>query len=159
MHRSELHLHFEAYPSEVTCTSSIFESWDTQRNETAVLSPGMFRKSPQFRPKKGLRDPYYSPIFHSPRIPKDMGMVWEAYRKGVPLLGVPGITLDVEVRFEKKVSFGGFGRGGHKIYPPKTNMTREKSPLSTGDTSSFMVVFPASHVSFRGGGRFFNWVP
>ena len=37
--------------------------------------------------------PYYShttPI----RIPKDMGMVWEAYHKGVPLLGVPGITLD-----------------------------------------------------------------
>ena len=38
--------------------------------------------------------PYYShttPI----RIPKDMGMVWEAYHKGVPLLGVPGITLDM----------------------------------------------------------------
>ena len=28
------------------------------------------------------------------RIPKDMGIVWEAYHKGVPLLGVPGITLD-----------------------------------------------------------------
>ena len=28
------------------------------------------------------------------RIPKDMGMVWEAYHKGVPLWGVPGITLD-----------------------------------------------------------------
>ena len=27
-------------------------------------------------------------------IPKDMGMVWEAYHKGVPLLGVPGISLD-----------------------------------------------------------------
>ena len=23
-----------------------------------------------------------------------MGMVWEAYHKGVPLLGVPGMTLD-----------------------------------------------------------------
>ena len=37
--------------------------------------------------------PYYShttPI----RIPKDMGIVWEAYHKGVPLVGVPGITLD-----------------------------------------------------------------
>ena len=36
--------------------------------------------------------PYYSrttPI----RIPKDMGIVWEAYHKGVPLLGVPGMTL------------------------------------------------------------------
>ena len=41
--------------------------------------------------------PYYSHIFPNPtpiRIPKDMGMVWEAYHKGVPLLGVPGITLD-----------------------------------------------------------------
>ena len=37
--------------------------------------------------------PYY---FHTTptRIPKDMGMVWETYHKGVPLLGVPGITLD-----------------------------------------------------------------
>ena len=24
-----------------------------------------------------------------------MGIVWEAYHKGVPLLGVPGITLDM----------------------------------------------------------------
>ena len=38
--------------------------------------------------------PYYShttPI----RIPKDMGIVWEAYHKGVPLLGVPGIALEM----------------------------------------------------------------
>ena len=28
------------------------------------------------------------------RNPKDMGIVWEAYHKGVPLLGVPGITLE-----------------------------------------------------------------
>ena len=28
------------------------------------------------------------------RIPEDMGMVWEAYHKGIPLLGVPGITLE-----------------------------------------------------------------
>jgi len=28
------------------------------------------------------------------RIPKDMGIIWETYRKRVPLLGVPGITLD-----------------------------------------------------------------
>ena len=37
--------------------------------------------------------PYYShttPI----RIPKDMGIVWETYHKGVPLLGVPENTLD-----------------------------------------------------------------
>jgi len=24
-----------------------------------------------------------------------LGMVWEAYHKGVPLLGVPGISLDI----------------------------------------------------------------
>ena len=37
--------------------------------------------------------PYYS---HSTpiRIPKDMGMVWEAYHKGVPSLGVPEISLE-----------------------------------------------------------------
>ncbi len=38
--------------------------------------------------------PYYShttPI----RIPKDMGMVWEAYRKGVPLLGVPENPIEI----------------------------------------------------------------
>ncbi len=27
-----------------------------------------------------------------------MGIVWEAYHKGVPLLGVPGITLDMDSR-------------------------------------------------------------
>ena len=42
---------------------------------------------------KGTPFPYYShttPI----RIPEDMGIVWEAYHKGVQLLGV-GITLDI----------------------------------------------------------------
>ena len=28
------------------------------------------------------------------RIPKGMGIVWEAYHKGVALLGVPAITLE-----------------------------------------------------------------
>ena len=40
--------------------------------------------------------PYYShttPI----RIPEDMGRGWETYHKGVPLLGVPGITLDEKI--------------------------------------------------------------
>ena len=32
------------------------------------------------------------------RIPKDMGMVWEAYHTGVPLLGVPGISLENAVK-------------------------------------------------------------
>ena len=46
--------------------------------------------------------PYYShttPI----RIPKDMGIVWEAYHKGVPLLGVP------ENPIEKRDPFWTFG--------------------------------------------------
>ena len=29
------------------------------------------------------------------RIPKDMGMVWEAYHKGVPLLGVPENPIEI----------------------------------------------------------------
>ena len=43
--------------------------------------------------ERGPLFPYYShttPI----RIPEDMGIVWEAYHKGVQLLGVLGITLD-----------------------------------------------------------------
>ena len=45
-------------------------------------------------PLKMVSFPYYShttPI----RIRKDMGIVWETYHKGVPLLGVPGITLEI----------------------------------------------------------------
>ncbi len=45
--------------------------------------------------------PYYShknPI----RIPWSMGMVWEAYGKWVPLLGVPGISF--EMRWSEKNS-------------------------------------------------------
>ena len=40
--------------------------------------------------------PYYShtiPI----RIPKDMGIVWEAYHKQVPLLGVPENPIDTYI--------------------------------------------------------------
>ena len=33
-----------------------------------------------------------------------MGIVWEAYHKGLPLLGVPGITLDI---FSGTMLFGG----------------------------------------------------
>ena len=40
--------------------------------------------------------PIMGPLTHNVpiKIPKDMGMVWEAYHKEVPLLGVPGITLE-----------------------------------------------------------------
>ena len=58
-----------------------------------TVSMGFSGTPKDMGPPYGKRDPYYAhttPI----RIPKDMGMVWEAYHKGVPLLGVPGITLD-----------------------------------------------------------------
>ena len=37
--------------------------------------------------------PYHSHIFRD-SYGNGMGIVWEAYHKGVPLLGVPGITLE-----------------------------------------------------------------
>ena len=39
----------------------------------------------------------YGKIFHTIpiRIPKDMGIVWEAYHKGVWLLEAPGITIEL----------------------------------------------------------------
>ena len=37
--------------------------------------------------------PYHSHIFRD-SYGSGMGIVWEASHKGVPLLGVPGITLD-----------------------------------------------------------------
>ena len=39
-------------------------------------------------PPYGKRDPYYSHIFRD-SYGSGMGIVWEAYHKGVPLLGVP----------------------------------------------------------------------
>ena len=56
------------------------------------LSMGFSGTPKDMGPPYGKRDPYYSHTTPT-RIPKDMGMVWEAYHKGVPLLGVPGITL------------------------------------------------------------------
>ena len=38
--------------------------------------------------------PYHSHIFRD-SYGSGMGIVWEASHKGVPLLGVPGITLDI----------------------------------------------------------------
>ena len=40
--------------------------------------------------------PYHSHIFRD-SYGSGMGIVWEASHKGVPLLGVPGITLDFAV--------------------------------------------------------------
>ena len=44
-------------------------------------------------PPYGKRDPYYSHISRD-SYGSAVGIVWEAYHKGVPLLGVPGITLE-----------------------------------------------------------------
>ena len=53
-----------------------------------------------------------------------------------------------------------FTRDSWIIGPPKTNMTLENPPFSIGNTSSFMVDFPASHVRFfflgGGGGNPYN---
>ena len=76
--------------------------------------------------------PYHShttPI----RIPKDMGMVWEAYHKGVPVLGVPGITLDII-----KVD----------AHTPKTNECLPKgTAISRGNTSSNPIDFQGTFVT------------
>ena len=40
--------------------------------------------------------PYHSHIFRD-SYGSGMGIVWEASHKGVPLLGVPGITLELVV--------------------------------------------------------------
>ena len=56
---------------------------------------GIFRDPQQWDPLM-VSFPYSShttPI----RIPKDMGIVLETYHKGVPSLGVPGITLDCTI--------------------------------------------------------------
>ena len=45
--------------------------------------------------------PYHSHIFRD-SYGSGMGIVWEAYHKGVPLLGVPGISIEVGL-FEKKL--------------------------------------------------------
>ena len=42
--------------------------------------------------------PYHSHIFRD-SYGSGMGIVWEAYHKGVPLLGVPRISLDGSWQF------------------------------------------------------------
>ena len=60
--------------------------------------------------------PYHSHV----RIPKDMGMVWVPLtKKGVPLLGVPGITLELTPPTCKRLS-------RHRYLPPRP------SPASRG---------------------------
>ncbi len=89
--------------------SSILSSFlSSKRSSSRLMRPRCFRKvrkdedsnvpgpiSVGFSgiPNNGTPYPYYSHTTPT-RIPKDMGIVWEAYHKGVPLLGVLGITLD-----------------------------------------------------------------
>ena len=94
------------------CTTS---NWDDPPVVPVLGAPHPYIHYPYFiqmvhsmgfsgAPKNGIPYPYYShttPI----RIPKDMGMVWEAYHKGVPLLGVPGITLDSLVVYLQTLLF------------------------------------------------------
>ena len=54
-------------------------------------------------PKNGT--PYPFPYHSHFRIPKDMGIVWEAYHKGVPLLGVPQNLIDSAVVFSRVLQF------------------------------------------------------
>ena len=71
---------------------------------------GWFQGLPIVGPPYGklpILFPYPTPI----RIPKDMGIVWEAYHKGVPLLGVPENSTDL-------------------IAPPKKNVSSKQSMLS-----------------------------
>ena len=65
-------------------------NWTFQKQAHEIK--GDSRDPQQWDPLMGSF-PYYS---HSTpiRIPKDMGMVWEAYHKGVPLLGVPENSLN-----------------------------------------------------------------
>ena len=60
-------------------------------------SPRIFKgdsRDPQYWDPFMVSFPYYSHITPI-RIPKDMGIVWETYHKGVPSLGVPENILEI----------------------------------------------------------------
>ena len=61
--------------------------------------------------------PYYSHIFRD-SYGSGMGIVWEAYHKGVPLLGVPENPIDNKLGFVFKVIFYGLY---HDKSPSKTH--------------------------------------
>ena len=75
--------------------------------------------------------PYYShttPI----RIPKDMGIVWEAYHKGVPLLGVPENPIecggpDCRVLTCNLARFGKLGEVGNSAMFSEHEKRRERT--------------------------------
>ncbi len=58
--------------------------------------------------------PYHSHIFRD-SYGSGMGIVWEAYHKGVPLLRVPGITVDCDnQQFKDKEKVLGFPAGSNR---------------------------------------------
>ncbi len=94
------------HPLEMECAATTaffclrwfayFLPWvPVNHHSTSIWSMGFSGTPKDMGSPYGKRDPYYS---HTTSIiPKDMGIVWEAYHKGVPLLGVPGITLDLGI--------------------------------------------------------------
>ena len=101
-------------------------------------------------PPYGKRDPYHSHIFRDSK----MGVVWEAYHKGVPLLGVPENPIDPSVACKYRCCIEDLGFWNphpllevayaldDKIYtPPKIN---------TFLKYIFKRLFLNCHVSFRG---------
>ena len=58
-----------------------------------------------------------------------MGIVWEASQKGVPLLGVPGITLDW-MMFPREICFPSSGTGEFSVTPGDQVEARRNAPSS-----------------------------
>ena len=85
------------------------------------------------------RDPYYShtiPI----RIPKDMGMVWEAYHKGVPC---PWGSLESPLTFSHN--------HGSKNRVPPTVVTKKNIAMIMGERvtpQDFICTPPSSEIFF-----------
>ena len=83
-------------------SSTWLASWDDIQTQT---SGGYSKKKKRISPVQGwfqgprimgpplVSFPHYSHTTPT-RIPKDMGIVWEAYHKRVPLLGVPENPID-----------------------------------------------------------------
>ncbi len=79
--------------ARVTMILVVFQRSERQIPETKVH--GKIQSIYIYFPKKVTFCPPISGIFRDPQWwDRLMGMVWEAYHKGVPLLGVPEISLD-----------------------------------------------------------------
>ena len=75
-----------------------------------------------------------------------MGIIWEAYHKGVPLLGVPGITLECFLISRALIRWGCLKRPGRvdwdsltknpKTTTPRFRLRIEKKPKRSGKAST-----------------------